>query len=573
MARALKWLGVMNPARLICWHVVALVACLLGGCSKKLVVGSGVVSPSPTNGRSLRFDYTSALNFNDEFISPFDRYFQTKLVPQIHNNQRSFDKASQIIDVGWDGSAIVMSDGKIQGSFQSPLIDAGDGVTWKSVLVRAVSPTGVELPDNSVIETGYDENLADMTGNILLLHFNEGDVNTLGDASKEKNVVQKSGTVSSTDAKYFAARKFSKDDDDRVTVPDFKGANPNTMSVEFWVKTDISDTTATLLSVAVINPNAPTQGDKDYLYIRNPANLQFGRNDTDQATGAALGIGGWHHLAVTLSANETDGTIVVYRDGAKIGERTSTLWDVLSVDNPKYCVLIGEQPQGGTENGRRCLATESGQRFDGLIDEVAIFNRGLSLDEIRSHYQRGLSRYKLSARSCADTNCSSSFVPVNTAGPLYILPGISDDRIFQYKLAFYRDGDSNGVPLPLSLPVRIRSVEIGPSHYYSGAHLSPMSAVKYQNLDGFKEILGPGNEGAVRYQLSPNGTAWYYFNGVSWAFAPTLVQSNTAAELTSNIAAYAKLIGPSTLHFRAILTSPGGSKQSQLESVEFSGEF
>ena len=45
--------------------------------------------------------------------------------------------------------------------------------------------------------------------------------------------------------------------------------------------------------------------------------------------------------------------------------------------------------------------------WDGLIDEVAVWNRSLSADEILDIYKRGALKLNISARSCNDAICDT----------------------------------------------------------------------------------------------------------------------------------------------------------------------
>jgi hypothetical protein len=82
--------------------------------------------------------------------------------------------------------------------------------------------------------------------------------------------------------------------------------------------------------------------------------------------------GQWHHVAMVRTSTQ----LLVFLDG--------NLWDsgdasaVGSVDTNEVLV-IGREKQGAS------LENE----FDGLIDEVRIYNRALSAEEIRYHYNRG----------------------------------------------------------------------------------------------------------------------------------------------------------------------------------------
>jgi hypothetical protein len=93
----------------------------------------------------------------------------------------------------------------------------------------------------------------------------------------------------------------------------------------------------------------------------------------------------------------------------------------------------------------------------------------------------------------------------------------------------------------------------------------------YTALSGFSEIMGRENKGSIVYQLSPNGSDWYFFDGSRWESAATEFDANTAEEIDRHIAAYSEKIGPGTLYIKAFLVSDG-SQKVQLESITINYE-
>lgn len=80
--------------------------------------------------------------------------------------------------------------------------------------------------------------------------------------------------------------------------------------------------------------------------------------------------GQWIHVAVTHDTN----TITCYRDGVSIGSQV----DTGNIYHSLHLLAIGRE---GTQNYGY---------FDGKIDELRIYNRALSAEEILAHYQAGL---------------------------------------------------------------------------------------------------------------------------------------------------------------------------------------
>src|SRR5262249_5498738 len=73
----------------------------------------------------------------------------------------------------------------------------------------------------------------------------------------------------------------------------------------------------------------------------------------------------WYHLAVTRSR----GTFTIYVNGAPVASEKS---DII-IPNPNAPLTIGQGEGGGF--------------FSGLIDEVAIYDRALSPDEVKARWK------------------------------------------------------------------------------------------------------------------------------------------------------------------------------------------
>ena len=110
--------------------------------------------------------------------------------------------------------------------------------------------------------------------------------------------------------------------------------------------------------------------------------------------------------------------------------------------------------------------------LNGSVDEVAIFNRVLSAQEILDHYRRGALQARFQVRSCTTVGCTlpgETFVGPDGASAAYYselsnttttLPSaalsVPDNRYFQYRLLLDTDN--------LASSPQIRSVTAAPSH-------------------------------------------------------------------------------------------------------------
>jgi hypothetical protein len=115
-------------------------------------------------------------------------------------------------------------------------------------------------------------------------------------------------------------------------------------------------------------------------------------------------------------------------------------------------------------------------------------------------------------------------------------------------------------------------VKYPPAAYSTGRPaIVTKKGVKYTQLSGFTEKLGPTSQGGVHYQLSPNGTLWYYHDGKQWKQAKTKYQANPAADVNNHAPAFAQEAGTGTLYVKAFLGG-NGSQQVRLDSVSIKYE-
>ena len=92
-------------------------------------------------------------------------------------------------------------------------------------------------------------------------------------------------------------------------------------------------------------------------------------------------------------------------------------------------------------------------------------------------------------------------------------------------------------------------------------------ALGFTGLSSFSETLGAGNQGSVKYQISNNGTNWYYWNGSIWVAATdSYDHSNTATEVNTNCAQFDDDVGGGNFYFKAFLHSDG-TQQVELDEV------
>ncbi|MFH1230652.1 MAG: LamG domain-containing protein [Planctomycetota bacterium] len=196
--------------------------------------------------------------------------------------------------------------------------------------------------------------------------FEEGSGRTAHDASNYGN----NGVASSTWAtgKVGGAAQFDGVDD-YVNVPRSSSIEPTTaISVEFWYKPNTISSNQRPLDKGVYGTNLGYQSAR--YSSNNTLNFSIGNGSVTQYAGAntVLTNGTWYHVVGVF-----DGRYVrLYINGVQ----ESTVADfgsVVTMSNTTADLLIG-----------------GGEAYDNCsLDEVRIYNRALSSEEVRYHYNKG----------------------------------------------------------------------------------------------------------------------------------------------------------------------------------------
>ncbi len=159
-----------------------------------------------------------------------------------------------------------------------------------------------------------------------------------------------------------------------VKIPPSAGLNPGgQLTIEFWMK------------AAPGNPVSSFQGlvTSDYYGVEIANGVSFYVSSDHGGSWAisphaSLSAGVWHHVAGTY-----DGAIVrLYIDGQPLGMALKHIGAISPLPSGSFVAI-------GSEDGRTQFADCVGSRyFNGLIDEVRIYDRALSASEIKAIYDK-----------------------------------------------------------------------------------------------------------------------------------------------------------------------------------------
>jgi parallel beta-helix repeat protein/predicted outer membrane repeat protein len=182
---------------------------------------------------------------------------------------------------------------------------------------------------------------------------------------------------------------------DLVEVPDFPDLNPQFFTAEAWIKTPETSFYGTfgtiLVKGRIFNENYGL-----FVYDSGWVRWQFTSGgvwgDTSKYvfldSSKVVNDDQFHHIVATYDGER----LQIYIDGSLDASRDETKIP----DKNNLSLRIGMRNNPLDSPGRSVCS------FEGIIDEVAIYNRALSADEIQQHYQNGLSGHAHSDANAPD---------------------------------------------------------------------------------------------------------------------------------------------------------------------------
>ncbi len=290
-------------------------------------------------------------------------------------------------------NAVMLSTSQSSGTYTSKVYDASSAAEWDSI----------EWSSGA-----YQEELSYLEGDVLLLHMND---NWSDSSSTDNNGLANGGATFSTSSKFGShAGSFDGNGDYvNTSINNFPVGNEN-ITVEAWFKINGLNSNNNIVTYGTNAAHSAIQ----LLHRTSDDKLVVQYWGGYGIVTASLNDNNWHH-AVGIHAGNSN---YLYLDGSLAGSIAYSSANLINSFN-----YIGKVPGDPTYD------------FDGLIDELAVYNRGLSSAEVLEHYKRGALRLNLSVRSCNDSACSGeSFVDVNGSSPQNL--NAANNTYFQYKFDF-----------------------------------------------------------------------------------------------------------------------------------------
>jgi hypothetical protein len=174
--------------------------------------------------------------------------------------------------------------------------------------------------------------------------------------------------------------------DEQIIVPDTDFNFSSQMTFECWAKNNSDNNTVNEFLISQYDYDNNQRAFRAFIHSNGALYCTVsasGGSTISQVntTNAISNLDNWHHYAFTFSS----GTFVIYIDGAVATISTgSVVASVTSIHNSTADIQIGSSyPPNAT-----------GGEWNGLIDEIKIYNRALSADEITKNYKHQKGKHK-----------------------------------------------------------------------------------------------------------------------------------------------------------------------------------
>jgi len=318
-----------------------------------------------------------------------------------------------------NGTFIQLNAASSSGDYISKVFDSQSVngiVTWNNISWYQELNYGAELPNYKGIDSGSFVDVVDMTDNVGLWHLDESS-GTIVDTSGEGNNGTYNGALYSQEGKFNTAIGFDGSDD-IINTSYVTNNLINGFTVSFWINPN--DLSGSYMFLGRYDDSYP---DERFYFGTSSSNLFVGvGNNYNSSFEHNMVASRWYHILVTYD----NVTVTCYVNGIDKGSFNAE-WTTINSSFPIHI-------------GARNFPT-SPLFFNGTIDEVAIWNRTLTSNEIENVYKRGILKLNLTARSCDDSACSGeTWTDYNDVSPQTLSE--PDNRYFQYKFHFETEDTS-----------------------------------------------------------------------------------------------------------------------------------
>lgn len=120
----------------------------------------------------------------------------------IDNSQSGFNSGTYNWTFYNSSGFVQLNSSRLNGTYTSQIFNAGSSSRWNNISWTQGGYYQQELPNNQVVETSFGSGNANMTGNVLLMHFNN-DTGENATFFKDWSGMNNNGTCSGTTCPNF----------------------------------------------------------------------------------------------------------------------------------------------------------------------------------------------------------------------------------------------------------------------------------------------------------------------------------------------------------------------------------
>ncbi|MEM9459411.1 MAG: LamG domain-containing protein [Myxococcota bacterium] len=377
----------------------------------------------------------------------------------------------------WSSGRLQLQPDALEGTFTSRVFDAGTAVDWQTVRWQPDEPYAKPLPGNGHAESGYTAGNVDMADNVLLMHLDGEGPWTHGLEVLDASGTLSHGTVVAEEQPVpLIPGVFGTAIDDhagsRISIitaetPGLSfGHSDFTWSLWFRTADDCAGNRV-LMGVENTGDNdawphlwlgctaGPWDACEGQVVAPRVAGVLTAQQSVPEDGGAicsdsSIDAARWHHAVVTKQGH-SESVLSLYFDGE------------LQSQSPAQFLAGIEYPSG--HDFAIGAFSRGAYNAAGHLDEVAIWTRALSPEQVAATYRRGALRVMVQARVCLQPDCADEppfigawYDPADSLSPGTVLP--TDDlprgRYVQYRVALMRARASLDSPRLASMRLRGR---------------------------------------------------------------------------------------------------------------------
>ncbi|MCB9547496.1 MAG: LamG domain-containing protein [Myxococcales bacterium] len=311
----------------------------------------------------------------------------------------------------WEGRALRLLPGRSSGTFTSRIFAVDAPVRWDRVRWWPSLAYGRPLPDGGGAEAGYPAGNLDMRSNVLLLHLDDPAFLTgeaVSETSGAGHRVEVLGNEAAASRGVFGGG-LSLGLPDRLSVssdhPAFRFGTEDFTWSTFVRTTGCEASNHVLMGGENPTPGAEGPGTHMWLGCQVSDDCEGGEGlgGTQRPAGgptvnacaaATYADGRWHHVALVKAGHTpgelrwlVDGEVALVSGPVDFGEARFDLDGGLPF-------TVGAFPRGEYDT-------------EGTFDEIALWHRALSTEDVEAIACRGLCRASVQVRACVTPGCDA----------------------------------------------------------------------------------------------------------------------------------------------------------------------